>query len=151
MTVAGTLGVVIGLVIAIALGRWAFRRPISLVYKEVEESTEVDSLTTDMNPPQLQAFDFRAQEVQENREDVKARGWSPTKKIHIAFFLSLPGVVFGLCAWIAFILAIVAMRKLEPSEKTSPTTGLLIVALVLGGLFGPVKSFGNLLVRLGVV
>ena len=64
----------------------------------------------------------------------KARGCSPTKKIHIAFFLSLPGVVFGLCAWIAFVLAIVAMRKLEPSEKTWTTIGLLVGALVLGGI-----------------
>lgn len=73
--------------------------------------------------------------------------WSVSKKITVAFVFSLIGIVLGLFAWIAFIMSLISLRELKQGENilSIPKRLMLAVALMLGFVFGPLRSFGNLI------
>ena len=82
-----------------------------------------------------------------NDDALEKKGSSATKKAKIALLLSIPGVVFGLLAWIGFVMGIVSIVEMK-STGDSTKKGQAITAIVIGGFFGPVRSALNYLATL---
>lgn len=76
--------------------------------------------------------------------------WPASRKAKVAFLLSLPGVVLGLFGWVAFVMAIMSLREMKQTAN-STNKGFAISALIIGGIWGPVRTLLGILARSALV